>query len=138
MHDYAQSVSQTQSKAFRHDSTILFLYLFFSLRSFLPFSLRLLQAPFLNDQRRKAEQGIFLFSELSSFISGRCLFVAVTSCGRGDCMSLLKGFGVKLIYNIGVTITVRDYRQICIAIEIIEIVITQIAIMQIILEMLSL
>jgi len=53
-------------------------------------------------------------------------------------MSLLKGFGVKLIYNIGVTITVRDYRQICIAIEIIEIVITQIAIMQIILEMLSL
>jgi len=68
----------------------------------------------------------------------RCLFIAATSCGRGDCMSLLKGFGVKLIYNIGVTITVRDYRQICIAIEIIEIVITQIAIMQIILQMLSL
>lgn len=46
-------------------------------------------------------------------------------------MSLLKGFGVKLIYNIGVTITIRDYGQICIAIEIIEIAITQIAFMQI-------
>lgn len=96
----------------------------------------------VNDQRRKVEQGIFLFSELPPFIlylaTGRYLFVAATSCGRGDCMSLLKGFGVKLIYNIGVTITARDYRQICIAIEIIEIAITQIAVMQIILRMLSL
>lgn len=53
-------------------------------------------------------------------------------------MSLLKGFGVKLIYNIGVTITIRDYGQICIAIEIIEIAITQIAFMQIASRMLSL
>lgn len=86
------------------------------------------------------EQGIFHFSELPPFVSDdgpRYLFVAATSSGRGDCMSLLKGFGVKLIYNIGVTITVRDYRQIYIVIEIIEIAITQIAIMQTILRMLS-
>jgi len=53
-------------------------------------------------------------------------------------MSLLKGFGVKLIYNIGVTIIIRDYGQICIAIEIIEIAIAQIAFMQIACRILSL
>lgn len=44
-------------------------------------------------------------------------------------MSLLKGFDVKLIYNIEVTIT-RDYKQICIEIEIIEMAIIQTVIMQ--------